>query len=82
MQVHISATSRDICTGLFYLLLDSILSENDIQKSASNKIFEKAKTLLQKTEDIPIRQIARECSVSESGLRKIFSDKIGISPTQ
>lgn len=68
--------------GIFYLLLDSILSENKIQKSATNKIFEKAKSLLKKTEDICISQIARECSVSESGLRKIFSDEIGMSPIQ
>lgn len=68
--------------GLFYLLWDSILSENKTRKSASNKVLEKAKILLKRTEDIPISQIARECSISESGLRKIFSDQIGISPTQ
>ena len=68
--------------GLFYLLLDSILNENETRKSVPNEIFEKAKILLKKTENIPISQIARECSVSESGLRKIFSDKIRMSPTQ
>ena len=68
--------------GLFYLLLDSILNENETRKSVPDEIFEKAKILLKKTENIPISQIARECSVSESGLRKIFSDKIRMSPTQ
>lgn len=68
--------------GLFYLLLDSVLSTNKAPESAHDIIFEKAKILLKKSEDIPISQIAQECSVSESGLRKIFSDKIEMSPTQ
>ncbi len=68
--------------GIFYLLWDSILRANNFQKSVPNKFLEKAKILLRKTEDIPISQIARECSVSESGLRKIFSDQLGISPIQ
>lgn len=68
--------------GLFYLILDSVFGEKKAPKSAHNTAFEKAKLLLKKEEDIPISQIARECSVSESGLRKIFSDKIKISPTQ
>lgn len=68
--------------GLFYLLLDSVSSTNKAPESAHNIVFEKAKILLKESEDIPISQIARECSVCESGLRKIFSDQIGISPTQ
>lgn len=68
--------------GLFYLLLDSVLSTNKATKSAHYTVFEKAKVLLKKSDDIPISRIARECSVSESGLRKIFSDISGMSPTQ
>lgn len=67
--------------GFFYLLLDSVINENKASESPHDMIFEKAKKLL-KDEDISINQVASECSVSESGLRKIFSDKIGISPTQ
>ncbi len=68
--------------GLFYLLLDSVLSTDKATESTHDIAFKKAKLLLKKPEDIPISQIARECSVSESGLRKIFGDKIGMSPTQ
>lgn len=68
--------------GLFYLLLDAVLSANKATESAYDTIFENAKILLEKSEDISVSQIARECSVSESGLRKIFSDKIGMSPTK
>lgn len=68
--------------GLFYLLLDSVLNSCKEEQSTYDTVFKKAKLLLAKNEDMPISQIARECSVSESGLRKIFSDKIGISPSQ
>lgn len=65
--------------GLLYLLLDSIMK---YQNSKSNVVVEKAKSMLEKSENIPISQIARECSVSESGLRNIFKNNVGMSPTQ
>lgn len=68
--------------GLFYLLLDSVLSTDKATESTHDVAFKKAKLLLKKSENIPKSQIARECSVSESGLRKIFKNQIGISPTQ
>ena len=68
--------------GLFYLLFDAILNTNKSTESAHDSVVEKAKSILEKTEDIPISQIAKECSVSESGLRKIFTEKLGLSPTQ
>lgn len=68
--------------GLFYLLLDSILNQKEPQKSPSDKTLDKAMNLIKQNIDMPISQIAQECSVSESGLRKIFNDKISTSPTQ
>ncbi len=68
--------------GLFILLLDYALRQKESSESASNQALNKAKTLLKTNFDMPISQIARECSVSESGLRKIFSEKTGMSPTE
>lgn len=68
--------------GLFYLLLDSISNQKESSKAVSDKILNKAINLLRNNFDFSISQIAHECSVSESGLRKIFNDKIGISPSQ
>ena len=68
--------------GLFYLLLDSVLSTKNATESAHNTVVKKAKILLEKLEEIPISLIACECAVSESGLRKIFNDQVGISLTQ
>lgn len=68
--------------GLLYLLLDSVLSEKENKNTELNKVLEKAADLLQKDENISISAIARNCSVSESGLRKIFKDNLGMSPTQ
>ena len=68
--------------GLFYLLLDAISNTNKSPKTVHDSVVEKAKILLEKKEDMLISQIAKECSVSESGLRKIFTEKLGLSPTQ
>ncbi len=70
------------CKGMFYLLLSTILSETGDKKSSSDKVLAKAKKLLRQTDNQSVKMVARECLVSESGLRKIFKDSVGISPTQ
>ena len=68
--------------GLFYLLWDSILCQNRSHRSDTDKLIDKVKSLLKKSEDIPISRIARECSVSVSGLRRSFTELVGMSPMQ
>ena len=62
--------------GLFYLLLDKLLSD---EKRTHRDLLSKAKLLLQ-NESIPISHIAKECCVSESGLRLLFKQNEGLSP--
>ncbi len=68
--------------GLFYLLMNALSEEVGNNRTKTDKVLTKAKKLLQQNDTCSIKQIARECLVSESGLRKIFKDSIGISPTQ
>lgn len=68
--------------GMLYLLMDSIFNDNAEEESESDKVLNKAKRMLQSNQNYSMGEIARECCVSESGLRKIFKKKIGISPVQ
>lgn len=83
VEENYNAKSDDFrVKGMFYLLLDAISNENIVEKSSADKILEKAKKLLCKMDNASMKTIARECLVSESGLRKIFKDNLGISPIQ
>jgi len=67
--------------GLFYLLTDSILNciyenENEIETIV------KAEELLKSDCELRICDIAAECGISESGLRKKFKNIKGCSPTE
>ena len=42
----------------------------------------RAKALLSEDDGYSIEKIAKDCAVSESGLRKIFKDNLGVSPIQ
>lgn len=68
--------------GNFYILLDMILNIDNVSVSSVDKTIENAKILLQGNEDMTISQIACRCSVSESGLRRIFKENTGMSPVQ
>ena len=67
--------------GLFYLLLDSIANNRESESCAHYSLVCRAKELLLGDEDMSITKIAKCCAVSESGLRRIFRDQTGSSPT-
>ncbi len=67
--------------GDFYLLFHLIMNSHR-EDSPREKMLVKAKELLKNDNDISIREIAKECAVSESGLRKIFVDDMGMSPNK
>lgn len=68
--------------GLFYLLIDRILSEKDTLHNQNNDLILNAKELLESDTDYPLSYIAKECCVSESKLRKTFKASVGITPVQ
>ena len=68
--------------GLFYLLLDSILRNSGSISSTHKTVLDRACELLHESNDLSIRDIARKCCVSESGLRKLFNDNLNISPAK
>lgn len=68
--------------GLFYLLLDRITSSFFTEASAEQKIIEKATELLRSDKEWKISEIAHQCGISESRLRKTFKSIMGISPSE
>jgi AraC-like DNA-binding protein len=70
------------CKGLFYLLIDDVINNSLISIKSEQKIIDKIKNLLIIDEELSIPQIAKECNLSESGLRKKFLFNTNISPIE
>lgn len=67
--------------GHFYLLLDAIFTSRPQIKTQRDQTIAKALSLLH-DDALSIRDIARQCSVSESSLRQLFQEKMRLSPTK
>jgi len=68
--------------GLFYLLVDTIINCAESQKSLKSETIEKAMQFLRSSTEFKISDIAYQCGISTSGLRKIFKDNVGISMSE
>ena len=68
--------------GLFYLLLDSIMSMQKEENPKLRNILVEAQKLLELNDELSIPEIARACCVSESSLRRIFCQHFGIPPVK
>lgn len=64
--------------GIFYNLLDLLINHNKDNKSVIDEI----KDLLDQNDNMKISEIAKNCHISESGLRKQFKEATGVSPTE
>lgn len=67
--------------GQIYLLLDRLMQSNP-QNPEKESLLRKARELLIDDRDLSVRQIAKLCGVSESGLRSSFTAAYGCSPLQ
>lgn len=68
--------------GLLYLLFDAIISMQNKEDSALHTILDKAQNLLKNNYEISISDIAHSCCTSESNLRRLFCQHIGMSPAK
>ncbi|MBR2387220.1 MAG: helix-turn-helix transcriptional regulator [Clostridia bacterium] len=68
--------------GLFYMLLDSVANNTEYETNGHRRLVNRVCELLREHNERPMGEIAKECSVSESGLRSIFKQELGITPTQ
>lgn len=68
--------------GMLYLLLDTIMLETNNIRKQNTYILEEAKNFLHKNPNSSISEIATRYAMSESGFRKLFKDKFGMSPVQ
>lgn len=76
-EAHTSLHSK----GLFYLLIDSIANNAEIENDSHSHLVARARELLYNG-DLSIGEVARECAVSESSLRCIFKEQMGIPPVE
>lgn len=65
--------------GLLYLLLDALASGETPATDAGGSLA-KAQALLRQEYSVP--EIAAACCLSESGLRRLFRQRLGLSPAQ
>lgn len=68
--------------GSFLLLLDDIAEFVQHDSGKHNNILCRACDLLQTDEKLTVAQIAKKCAVSTSLLRRLFIEKLGISPVR
>lgn len=68
--------------GLFYLLVDSIATAASEENMLKDSNMDNAKNMLEDEQDHKITDIAKECRMSESSLRKNFKAYYGISPAE
>ena len=68
--------------GLFYLLLDAMLSEAQAGENAQARLVQKARTLLEEDPSLSMAALAKQCAVSQSGLRRLFGEYTGVSPIE
>ena len=68
--------------GSFLLLLADIVEFVKHDSTKHNNVVSRACELLQKNEKITVEQVAKKCAVSASLLRRLFMEKLGISPIQ
>jgi AraC-like DNA-binding protein len=68
--------------GLFFLFLDAVISMQKTENTSLQITLAKAQNLLNSNDDISIPEIARACCISESSLRRLFLEHLGISPVQ
>lgn len=73
--------SEFLIKSAFYKLLDHIVKDMDGIKDEKDFI-KKARTLLNSEKEYTISEIARECAVSDSGLRRQFKETYGVSPME
>lgn len=65
-----------------YLLLDLLLEFRKTKSLGRQSVIRRAQALLLGDEDLPVEKIAQLCCTSESGLRRLFKESLGMSPVQ
>ena len=68
--------------GMLYLLLDTIAQETNNIRKQNTHILEEAKNYIYENPNCSISEISKKYGMSESGFRKLFKEKFGISPVQ
>ena len=68
--------------GLFYLLLSAISEEVQAERSPQARLVQNACSLMQENASLSMAAVAKQCAVSQSGLRRIFKQYMDQTPVQ
>ncbi len=68
--------------SVLYALIATIFDAADAVDGEHASVIKKAQSLLQENDNLSVQTLARLCCVSESGLRRLFTEALGISPVQ
>jgi len=68
--------------GLLYMLLDTVAQAANGMFQQNTYILEKAQNYILSNPNCSISELSKRYGISESGFRKLFKDKFGISPVQ
>lgn len=66
--------------GRFYLFLDALSAYRKRKKLEHQNTLQTAQVLLKDERDLSIQEISRLCCTSESSLRRLFKEALGMSP--
>ena len=65
-----------------YALIAAVFDAATVSGGTNVSVIKKAQSLLQEKDTLSVRELARLCCISESGLRSLFTEMLGISPVQ
>ena len=68
--------------GLLYLLFDVIVNDIEAEAAENKNMINRVCDLLSRDVSVSFGDIAKECAISESGLRRIFKERVGVTPIQ
>lgn len=82
-SISLNTTLDCYSVGMFYLLLNELLkSMEDVEKSAEQRLLDKAMKYIQENPDCLIPEVASYCNICESSLYAIFKEYSNISPAK
>ena len=80
LSIFLKYSGLNLLRSQLYLLLHHVLLLVQTQSDPQAETMEQAKHLLVQAPGLSVGQVARQCCVSERSLRRLFRQRLGMSP--